>query len=154
DARPNRWESLAGIETEIGGVLFLLNVAAQLDLPRCFDEQCGLSDHLSAWGIAELFGRAFLKAGGGTANADEFWALLARLDGRNPGAPIAPGFIDSPDYYIPVEWLSRYCDEPHEWTAARARGRLLIRDRLAGYPVIDVQLKGRRARALSASAIE
>ncbi len=93
----------AGVPTEWGGVLFLINLLEYLNLPECFEPAWGLEQRLGPWGLLELIGCALLEAAPST---DALWEELARLDGRDPHEP--PGGPDSgdvpPDYLLPADW--------------------------------------------------
>jgi hypothetical protein len=149
----DQWEALEGVDTRIGGVLCLLNLVLCLDLPECFDDESGLSDHISSWGVTELLGREFLRALDESFDDDNLWKLLEQLDGRNSGDTIAPGLNGDSDYRIPVKWLERFFDGPHEWVVVPARRRLVIRDQTVGYPVIDVSVNGANRKVLETNEV-
>jgi hypothetical protein len=104
-------EMLGGVATELGGVLFLLNVMQRLDLPDCFEPDWRLASQVGPWGVLELLGRALLDGARlpttlkvGNLAADPLWAALAGLAGRQTGEPAGAGF-DGPDHLdIPAFW--------------------------------------------------
>ena len=83
-----------GLHTGLGGVLFLINLMAHLDLPARLPPGPGRS--CGPWGGLELLARGLL-ADASIWSSDPLWAALAALDGRAPGAP--PGH--------PTVWLRR-----------------------------------------------
>jgi hypothetical protein len=85
-----------GIDTTLGGVLYLINLLAWLGWPQ----QAGLS----GWGMLEALARALLEC---ADDADPLWEVLAGLDGREPGAPL------SEDPAPPS-----FCLPPQKWPAA------------------------------------
>lgn len=91
----NPWDGLAGTSTRAGGVFYLFNLFLRRDAPACFDAEFALSDHISQWGLMQGFGEWLLGAADdGEVSTDALWSLLARLDGRKPGEPIAPHLPD------------------------------------------------------------
>lgn len=105
------WADLAGCETKIGGVLFLLNLLQKMRLPECFDEQFDLSRHVSGWGLLELFGKALLGPASKTFRDDPLWNTLQRLDGRNHGEAAGVSLPDVAEFRVPSEWLKLIDDE-------------------------------------------
>ncbi|HNS02245.1 MAG TPA: hypothetical protein PKM78_07680 [Anaerolineae bacterium] len=107
-----------GVATQLGGVLFLLNVMQQLDLPDCFEAEWRLASAVGPWGVLELLGRALLldaarlptfpKVGNlDDLAADPLWAALAAIDGREPGQPPGARFAAFRDsLHIPAAWLA------------------------------------------------
>ncbi|MCA9968898.1 MAG: hypothetical protein KC425_01720, partial [Anaerolineales bacterium] len=71
-----------GARTEVGGVLFLINLMQHLALPGCFEPGWQLASRVGAWGVLETLGRALLPA---VDEADPLWPALAALAGRPPG---------------------------------------------------------------------
>ncbi len=108
-------KALDGVVTELGGVLFLLNVMQRLDLPACFEPDWRLASQVGPWGVLELLGRALLQDAarlptfpkvGNLADlaADPLWAALAQLAGRQPGAPAGSAVAGPDDVQIPATW--------------------------------------------------
>jgi hypothetical protein len=103
-AQPIGLAAPPGVRTELGGVLFLINVMQRLDLPACFEADWRLSSLAGAWGVLELLGRSLL-AGRVEVLADPLWTSLAEIDGRVAGQP--PGAeVEGPGIvHIPAAWL-------------------------------------------------
>ena len=104
---------LDGIDTELGGVLFLLNVMQRLDLPACFEPDWRLASRVGPWGVLELLGRGllasselstFLKVD--NSSADPLWAALAAIDGREPGELPGAALIVPERVHVPEGWLA------------------------------------------------
>jgi hypothetical protein len=105
------WDRAEGIETEIGGALYLLNVVSRMDLPDCFDDQCELSQYLTSWGVIELIARALLAQGNLRFDYDPLWELLKRLDGRVDGDRTGRDFPGRRSYRLPAGWLAAFASE-------------------------------------------
>jgi len=144
------WRDLSGCRTEIGGVLFLLNLLRLIELPQCF---VNLSDHISGWGLAELLGKAMLGPLNQNFRADPLWPILATLDGRSHGeVPAAhlPGFAA---YRIPVQWLKRFSGSDDRWLLSPTPDRLkLLHSR--GFIIVDCPLGTESAGEQAATELE
>jgi hypothetical protein len=99
-----------GVATEWGGVLYLVNLMAALDLPACFEHGWRLASAVGPWGLLEALGRELIGIDA-AAEGDGLWAALAHLDGRDFGQP--PGVRLPrrrprrwPEFEAPVEWLA------------------------------------------------
>lgn len=104
----------AAHHTQLGGVLFLINALAWLDLPR----QAG--EHVGGWAWVELLARALL---GDHAPPDPIWDALRQLDGRDAGQLIGAGW--TPDAFaLSPRTARRYLTG--EWRAAAGEGRLVV----------------------------
>jgi len=92
----------AEIQTEFGGVFFLLNVALALGLYSDFTAPLGPNLELPTWDFLALLGAKFSND---VLKRDELWNLLAMLSGRDCNRE--PGFeFDPPnDWRIPDDWL-------------------------------------------------
>ena len=106
-----------GIATELGGVLFLLNLMQRLDLPGCFEADWRLASQVGPWGVLELLARGLLSGlptlppVGNSQNfaADPLWSALAVIDGRRPDE-LPSGATTMPDRLsIPAGW-ARWLD--------------------------------------------
>lgn len=99
--------------TQLGGVLFLINALAWLDLPRLAGE------HVGGWGWVELLARALL----GHAPPDPIWDALRQLDGRDAGQLIGAGWTPD-EFHLSPRTVRRYL--AGEWRAAAGAGRLVV----------------------------
>ena len=96
--------------TELGGVPYLINMMAVLDLPGCFEAGWQLASGVGAWGTLDALARELLGDELPRLREDPLWLALAHLDGRQPGLP--PGFRLPrsrprrwPDFELPPHWL-------------------------------------------------
>jgi hypothetical protein len=136
-------ESIESIETALGGLFFLVNLALYLGLIADFSAPEDLGVDLSPWDLVALLGRRLLDE---TSRDDPVWALLARL-ARGDREPPGRAF-DPPDAWrVPTEWLAPW-PGADDWTWSSARGRLRVRHP-AGFLVLDVPYEaGAREREL------
>jgi hypothetical protein len=126
------------VETALGGVLYLLNLFSALGLPEIFDRNWRLSQYLSGWGLAELLGRALLAPLNPVEEQDALWALLAELEGRQPGEPPGVG-LRADHYRIPDSWLATL--PVASWRYVQRAGRLRLWHPL-GIPLADLPIRG------------
>jgi hypothetical protein len=115
-ARPRTRVFGPAIETELGGLFYLINLAQYLNL---YSDDENLS--LSPWDFIELIGRQLL---GGFGSDDPVWLLLAALSGRADGEPAGSGFEPSPDWRMPALWLNPFAQSAVGWSVHD--GRLLV----------------------------
>lgn len=66
----------SGTPTQLGGILYLINMMVQQDMTT------------GAWGALELLARALLEPMPKPLQDDPIWAILAELDGRSPHEPL------------------------------------------------------------------
>jgi hypothetical protein len=94
------------VNTQLAGVLYLVNLMRQLDLPACFEETWRLASQVGPWGVLELLGRALLGRDAERLANDPLWAVLAALDGREAGELPGTGFRGAEGFFIPQAWLA------------------------------------------------
>lgn len=110
-----------GVFTQLGGVLYLINMMRHLDLPACFEEEWRLASQLGSWGVLEVLARVLAKDD--DPATDPLWNVLAELGGRDPGELSGETFCGSESYHIPMSWLNS--DELiYYWAADRQQLRL------------------------------
>jgi hypothetical protein len=97
------------IQTEFGGIFFLLNVALALGLYSDFTTPLGPNLELSIWDFLALLGAKFA---GGELKRDELWNLLAALAGRASDAEPGDEFDPPNDWLIPSDWLTPFAPGP------------------------------------------
>jgi hypothetical protein len=121
------------IETNFGGVFYLLNAALQLGLYGDFTTpmQPGLA--LPVWDFLALAGR---ELAGPDFAGDPLWQLLAELDERSddesPGAE-----FDAPDcWQVPADWLKAF-PEASVWHWSVQSGRMRI-EHPEGFMIVDL----------------
>jgi hypothetical protein len=137
------------IETNFGGVFYLLNAALQLGLYGDFTTpmQPGLT--LPVWDFLALAGR---ELAGREFVGDPLWQLLAESDGR--GDDEAPGAqFDAPAcWQVPAEWLEAF-PEPSVWHWSVDADRMRI-EHPEGFTIADLPANSETADAQLRSATE
>ena len=123
----------ASIETEVGGVFYLLNAALRLGLYGDFTTPAQPGIELPIWDFLALAGRALTPR---PFRRDPVWVLFANLAGRArdeaPGATFEP-----PDVWrVPAEWLDAF-PEGGTWRWCQGDGRLRVLHP-AGFASVDV----------------
>src|SRR5262249_50225671 len=89
------------IETQVGGLFYLLKVALALGLDGDFTQPRNPGLTLSPWDFLALIGRAWF---GDAFVGDPIWALLAELAGREPGDPPGAQFTPPNAWEVPEGW--------------------------------------------------
>jgi hypothetical protein len=120
--------------TEIGGVAFLVNLMAYLDLPDAFEDDWRLASTVGAWGTLELLTRGLLGSHDEVSD-DELWQVLAALEGRGLDAPTDP-LLDGARYRLPLGWIGHDHARPGCFAWSAGRGRLRAWSR-SGFLVLD-----------------
>jgi hypothetical protein len=135
----------ACVDTNLGGLFYLLNVALALELYGDFTAPRGPRLDLSIWRFIALVGDRLL---GGRHRRDPLWSLLRDLAGPDPRA-----FTSITEWRLHPAWLSAF-PEPRIWRWSADRGRLRVRHP-AGFTVLDVpRVDGQSAAQQVADAIE
>jgi hypothetical protein len=128
DFGSQRW-----VETEFGGIFYLLNAALALELYGDFTMPRAKGLALLPWDWLALVGRAWF---GAELVRDGAWALLAALAGRRVDEPPGADFQAPREWMIPAEWLAPWgAVDVLRVHATRARLRVL---HPAGFALIDV----------------
>ncbi len=110
------------IETEMGGVFYLINLALYLNLYGDFTTPLELGIVLSPWDFMALFGREFC---GEKILTDPVWSLLARLAGRRDDEPPGRNFDPPDEWRMSADWLTPFTtQDAWEWTAVERRLRV------------------------------
>ena len=137
------------IETNFGGVFYLLNAALQLGLYGDFTTpmQPGLA--LPVWDYLALVGR---ELAGPDFAGDPLWQLLAELDERSDDE--APGTqFDAPDcWQVPANWLKAF-PEASVWHWSVLAGRMRI-EHPEGFMIADLPANSETADAQLRTATE
>lgn len=137
EAAPATYRDAEGLTTDLGGVLYLVNLMKALELPECFEDDWSLRSRLGPWALLELLARALLDQSIYRYRHDPLWAALARLGGREPHEPIGEGFVGSPAYRIPPTWPDPLHDDEPRYCWASAGGRLRLWNE-AGWMLAEV----------------
>jgi len=118
------------IDTDFGGVFYLINLGLYLDLYGDFTQPLRLGLALSIWDFVALAGQQLL---GEPLTRDSVWALLAQLAGRGvaeaPGTDFDPPAVDR----LPTELRPIFSDlgDPIDLALWLDRLMSFIRSRLA-----------------------
>lgn len=109
-----------GIATDLGGALYLINLLTWLDWPQ--------PEGLSGWALLEALARGLLDRADDT---DPLWALLAQLDGRDPGTPLSAA--PAPEHFrLPLNRV------PSAWVVVEQHDRVYILAADGAYLIADI----------------
>lgn len=119
--------STEGIRTRLGGVLYLINLMGQLNLPYSFEPDWQVASQLGAWGTLEVMARALLAGENVELLSDSVWPALAELDNRDHDVPAGSFFRGARQYNLPLAWW-RLCPEAKKkkifWAAREKQFRI------------------------------
>ncbi len=93
----------AVLETQLGGVFYLLNVALASGLYGDFTLPDNPGIELSIWDFLTLIAQMML---GKPIPDDPIWALLANVAGRSPDQAPGQGFLPPKPWQLPADWLA------------------------------------------------
>lgn len=93
------------VETELGGLFFLVNLALFLELYGDFTQPRHADLSMPLFDFVELLGRAL-----GADGDDPLWALFAELSGREQ--PAAHDFVPPVAWAVSDAWLAPFADAP------------------------------------------
>ena len=125
----------ARIETELGGIFYLINVGLFLNLYGDFTMPARMGIALSIWDFLALLGERLC---GKKIRADKVWPLLARLAGRKEQTEPGQDFVPPREWRLPPEWLEPFSRESVcEWTTDGARLRVR---HARGFWILDLPL--------------
>ncbi len=112
----------AQIETALGGVFYLINLALFLDLYHDFMYPSERGIGLAIWDFLALMGEQLVEA---SSRSDPIWSLLASLAGRDEHAPPG-GEWEPPDRWeLPSAWLAPFA-AGGAWRWSTAEDRLRV----------------------------
>jgi hypothetical protein len=117
-----------GIDTRLGGFLYLINLMQDLNLPHAFADDWLPAEAIGPWAVLESLARGLLSAAAPLAlESDPVWPILSLLDDRQPGQP--PGAdLRSPlapiAYRIPPSWVTLAPPEAEQLRWDTQHGRL------------------------------
>lgn len=126
---PALFERVYFVDTGLGGIFYLLNVALALGLYGDFTAPRARGLALSIWQFSALVADALLA---GRQKRDPVWALLADLAGPDPRA-----FSGTPEWHLDPAWLDAF-PEPRTWRWSADGDRVRVRHP-AGFFIVDVQ---------------
>jgi hypothetical protein len=119
--------------SQFASVLYLINLLGWLDLPGVWPEEAAPG----GWAVIELLARHLLSNEAAPPN-DPLWALLAVLDGREPGVAAEAGTGPDDPLRLPAGWLRRWVPPEPSWEWAEWQGRLVIADPERDFVIADV----------------
>jgi hypothetical protein len=125
------------IQTEFGGVFYLVNLALFLELYGDFSQPLRPGLSLSIWDFLALVGDDLL---GPELRADPLWPLLAALAGRKPDIAPGVGFRPPRHWRLPPAWLRPFAspDDNEAWGCGELSFHRLRVDHPAGFAVLDL----------------
>ena len=119
--------STEGIRTRLGGVLYLINLMGQLNLPYSFEPDWQVASQLGAWGTLEVMARALFAGENVELLSDPVWPALAELDNRDHDVPAGSFFRGARQYNLPLAWW-KLCPEAKKkkifWAAREKQFRI------------------------------
>ena len=124
------------IDTEYGGVFYLINLGIFLGLYGDFTTPRNPGISLPIWDFLALTGEQVV---GEDMRKDSTWSLLSRLAGRNQDQEPGEGFIPPEEWRVPSEWLRPF-PEGNIWKWNVHSGRLIV-NHSDGFSVIDLEAK-------------
>ncbi len=98
-------EASEPIPTQLGGVLFLINLLTALRLPQSLEAESGCQFELSSWELLELIARCLLSRRHAHLLDDPIWSVLALVDGRSEEQLAGACFATASFYRSPGSWI-------------------------------------------------
>lgn len=100
------WLSDNYIDTEWGGIFYLINLLQQIELPDAMETDWHFESRLGHWQFLELIARGLVGGKCARESDDRIWTLLGKLSGRKPASSIGANYPREaqPDYRIPADW--------------------------------------------------
>ena len=103
------------IETQLGGLFYLINLALYLNLYGDFTMPTAPGIELNIWDFVALVGA---ELAGDAVEEDPIWLLLVNLAGRKEEEPLGSSFEPDDEWRLPPEWLSMFSDDrPWRWNS-------------------------------------
>jgi hypothetical protein len=134
EAQPERASGPATtLETEYGGVLFLLSLALYLYIYGDFTSPAAPGLELNIWDFLALM--AF-ELTDGEIEKDPLWAELAALAGRPKSLRPGLGFDPPDEWRVSTEWLAAFAED-YVPQPAITNGRMILMHP-AGFTAVDV----------------
>ncbi|MGO9428665.1 hypothetical protein [Rhodoblastus sp.] len=139
-----------GVDTALGGVMFLINAMCALDLPERFEAGWRLASSLGAWSVLEILGRTLL-ASDRDCLGDSIWPAIAALSKRG-GERLGLHMPRRAAYRLPAAWGAQMPAEDSEPAAWAAHGRRLRLWSRGSYVLSDRGFAGSLAAQARAEA--
>lgn len=126
----------AEIDTELGGLFYLINLSLFLGLYSDFTAPLQPGIALNIWDFLALLGQALTSE---KRQIDPVWQLLACLAGRSIQEPPGRDFMPPESWRVPAEWLQPFTEEdPWRWIVHNGRVQVW---HPARFLVLDVALE-------------
>jgi hypothetical protein len=125
----------ARIQTEFGGLFYLINLGLFLNLYGDFTTPLTPGLALPVWDFLALLGERLC---GARVREDAVWGLLAQLTGRGEDEPPGRDFVPEDAWRMPPGWLAPFRGQC-VWSWSDEGGRLRVRH-AEGFLVLDVPL--------------
>lgn len=139
----------AYVETKLGGIFYLINLALFLELYGDFTSPAAPGIPLNLWDFLALAGA---ELAGESFHPDPLRTLLAQLAGRGETEAPGAGFVPPDEWRVPSTWLQPFAAHAKlTWTARAKRLRVHHPE---GFLLLDLPLKRTDARAHLAREIE
>lgn len=127
----------SGVETELGGALFLIPFLRALGLPGILESEFRIEQSIGGWALLEvtvcgLLGRSYQRVA-----HDPLWSALRLLDGRGEFDPPATSFAGSQIYRLPAAWRGAIPAQAARGVTLRLSGRRLLIRHSLGFPLVD-----------------
>ncbi len=123
------------IDTEFGGVFYLINLGIFLELYSDFTAPAGRNLTLSIFDFIALLGERLSQR---QIKDDPLWELLAQLTGRTKLDAPGTGFEPPDGWRLPAPWLEAFPDQDRlEWMTKGGRLRV---QHPAGFLLLDIPL--------------
>jgi hypothetical protein len=144
------WFAERKIETNFGGVFYLINAAQQLGLYGDFTTPLHRGLALDIWDFLALTGR---ELAGSLFTGDPLWTLLAQLAGRHQDDEEPGSGFETPDrWQLPPAWLEPFPDSL-AWQWALDSGRLRV-EHPEGFTIVDIPATPEDAGAQLRAALQ
>jgi hypothetical protein len=147
---PQPWLAESKIETNFGGVFYLINAALQLGLYGDFTTPLHRGLALDIWDFLALTG---YELAGVQLTADPLWPLLAQLAGRNQDDEDPGSGFEPPDcWQLSPDWLQPFADSSvWQWNFDTERLRVAHPE---GFAIVDIPATLEDAGAQIRAALE
>ena len=131
------------VSTSLGGVLYLINLFQQMDMPKCFLPHWRLYQQLGPWTLLAWVSRQLLGSGLDDYRDDSIWPMLAGMDDDETYVSKIGAFKGDDACYLPHAWDQqvRQSDEQLFW---HIEDGLLWVYTAQSYVLAVVDLKGQK----------
>ncbi|MBZ5569172.1 MAG: hypothetical protein LAN64_15140 [Acidobacteriia bacterium] len=124
------------VQTELGGVFFLVNLLRALRLPAILETEFGV-EGINGWELMELLARCLIGPRHISLAQDPVWKALADLAGRSPDFTAGADFSGQQNYRLPQSWILDPDSPPLSLLGVRLRRQRLQMWHQEGFFLID-----------------